>query len=496
MSKISGFVEEKSSQFKSAVYETSKEILGCDVKNHEDWFDDNDPELSRLLQERNQARANMLNRTTRATKAKFRHLSRLLQKRCRMLKNQWWQTKAAELQENADLNDMRGFYHGIKASYGPKVSYPDQLLALDNITLLTEKKDLLTRWTEHFNTLLNEVSDVNLDIPKSLEQSTIQTWMDDCPDMMELCEVIDSLSNGKSPGADGIHPEVIKRGGQTLLEKLYEIKCDIWQTGLPPQDWKDAQLITLYKKGDRRQCGNYRGISLLSIAGKIFARIFLNRLSKHAESFLPEAQCGFRAGRGTVDMIFSLKQIQEKCIEQNMGLYMVFVDFTKAFDTVNRAALWIVLKKLGCPKHFTTLVSALHSGMKARVWIKGELSDPFSVRNGVKQGCVLAPTLFSIYLAVVLQRAFNNCVRGVLIQSRPGADLFNVNQFKSTRSTQGLLIREFMFADDTAFVAHNHAHAQEIITRFAAAAKDYGLKINIKKTEVLYQPSLFRQILS
>ena len=103
-----------------------------------------------------------------------------------------------------------------------------------------------------------------------------------------------------------------------------------------PQDWKDAQSVMIFKKGDRRICGNYRGISLLSIPGKVFARILLNRLTQHVEQFLPEAQCGFRAGRGTSDMIFSLRQIQEKCIEQNMPLYMIFVDFTKAFDTVNR----------------------------------------------------------------------------------------------------------------------------------------------------------------
>ena len=180
--------------------------------------------------------------------------------------------------------------------------------------------------------------------------------------------------------------------------------------------------------------------------------------------------------------------MREKCIEQQMPLYMVFVDFTKAFDTVNRSALWSILRKLGCPDHFTCLIASLHQGMKASVSLKGELSEPFSVNNGVKQGCVLAPTLFSLYLTVVLNQAFKDHHQGVMLQCRPGADLFNVSQFKSSRSTTGAVVRELMFADDIAFVAHSHADAQDIITRFADSARIFGLKINIKKTEVMYQP--------
>ena len=125
--------------------------------------------------------------------------------------------------------------------------------------------------------------------------------MDACPNIEEVSKAISMLSDGKSPGADGIHPELLKCGGHLLEQHLHEIIVDAWNTKNPPQAWKDAQLVTLFKKGDRRLCGNYRGISLLSIPGKVFARILLNRLTTHAESFLPEAQCGFRPNRGTVD---------------------------------------------------------------------------------------------------------------------------------------------------------------------------------------------------
>ncbi|KAK2160295.1 hypothetical protein NP493_1657g00052 [Ridgeia piscesae] len=130
-------------------------------------------------------------------------------------------------------------------------------------------------------------------------------------------------------------------------------------------------------------CGNYRGISLLSIAGKILARILLNRLSTHIPpEVLPETQCGFRGRRSIVDMIFCLRQLQEKCIEQDRPLYMVFVDFSKAFDTVGRTELWQLMRKYGCPEKFPTIIEALLTGMMAKVSVRGEVSESLSVTNG------------------------------------------------------------------------------------------------------------------
>ena len=116
-----------------------------------------------------------------------------------------------------------------------------------------------------------------------------------------------------------------------------------WEKGTLPQDPRDAVIISLYKnKGEKTNCSNYRSITLLSIAGKILARVLLNRLIPTiAQENTPESQCGFRSNRGTVDMIIVLRQNNtEKCREQNVGLYAAFVDLTKAFDTVSRDGLW------------------------------------------------------------------------------------------------------------------------------------------------------------
>lgn len=107
-----------------------------------------------------------------------------------------------------------------------------------------------------------------------------------------------------------------------------------------PQEMRDANIKTLFKnKGDRSDCNNYRRISLLSIVGKAFARVILNRLQLLADRIYPEAQCGLRARRSTIDMIFSFRQVLKKFREQRGPLYIAFIDLTKAFDLVSKKGL-------------------------------------------------------------------------------------------------------------------------------------------------------------
>ena len=122
---------------------------------------------------------------------------------------------------------------------------------------------------------------------------------------------------------------------------------------------RDAKIITHFKnKGERSDCNNYRGISLLSVIGKVFAKVILIRLQKLSERVYPESQCGFRAGRSTIDMVFSLHQLQEKCREQQMPLYIAFIDLTKAFDLIGTDGLFQILPKIGCPPKLKSIIES------------------------------------------------------------------------------------------------------------------------------------------
>ncbi len=146
---------------------------------------------------------------------------------------------------------------------------------------------------------------------------------------------------------------------------------------------------------------NYRGISLLIIIGKAFAKVLLRR-QLLAERVYPEPQCGFRAQRSTIDMIFSLRQMQEKRREQRQPLYIAFIDLTKALDLQEGSI------QIGCPPKLLSIIISFHDGMQGTVQFDGSSSEPFPILRDVKQDCVPALTLFGILFSVVLSYAFKS----------------------------------------------------------------------------------------
>ena len=263
----------------------------------------------------------------------------------------------------------------------------------------SDSKRVVARKREYFPKLLNVPGDIVRETLDNISQRITKTSLDEIPTMDEIARAIAGLKDGKTPGGDVIPAEAWKHEGGNLLSRLHQLITNAWEVGYVPQAWKDASIVTIYKKYDRADCGNYVGIYLLSITGNSFARILLNRLSTHVTpEVVPETQCGFRGNRSTVTMIFCLRQLQEKCTEQDRPMYVVFVDFSKAFDAVVRTGLWLLLRKYGCPE----MIEALHAGMMANVSVGGEVSESFSITNGVKQGCALATTHFSIFLSAML----------------------------------------------------------------------------------------------
>jgi hypothetical protein len=382
------------------------------------------------------------------------------------------------------------FLSAIKAVYGPSRPSTSPLLSASG-TLLKEKSAINERWREHFSTLLNRPSTVSSEALDQIPQRPTMDSLDAPPTMEEVTKAIHQTSSGKATGMDGIPAEFFKAAGPVALETFHCVLCSIWDTEDMPQEFRDATIVSLYKnKGSKSDCGNYRGISLLSIAGKIMARIILNRLIPTvSENNLPEAQCGFRPDRSTVDMIFAVRQVQEKCKEQNLDLYAVFIDLTKAFDTVNREALWKILQKFGCPDKFTNMIRLFHDNMTGLVLSGGDASQPFNISNGVKQGCVLAPVLFNLFLTCALNHAVRDIQDGVYLKYRMDGSLFDLRRLNAKTKTTERTILEALFADDCALMAHTESALQHTVDKFAEAFRLFGLTISLGKTEVMFQPT-------
>ena len=251
---------------------------------------------------------------------------------------------------------------------------------------------------------------------------------------------------------------------------------------------RDAKIVTLYKnKGARSDCNNYRGISLLIIVGKLFAKVLLSRLQQLAERVYPESQCGFRAERSTRDMVFSLRQLQEKCREQQGPLYIAFIDLTKVLDLVSRDGLFKALPKIGCPPILLSMVRSFHDNMQATIQYEGSLSEPFEIKSGVKQGCVIAPNLFGILFSLLLRHAFGSETEGVYMHTRADGKLFNASRLRAKTKVRPITIRDMLFADDAAVTSHTVEGLRRLMNVFSQACKDFGLTISLKKTNVVGQ---------
>ena len=172
------------------------------------------------------------------------------------------------------------------------------------------------------------------------------------------------------------------------------------------------------------------------------------------------------------------------------------MDLTKAFDLVSRDGLFKLLPKVGCPPIVLSLTKSFHSDMKGTVRFDGSTSVPFNIVSGVKQGCVLAPTLFGIFFSLMVKYAFGHASEGILLHTRSDGRLFNLARLKAKTEIRRVLIRDLLFADDDAVVAHSAQHLQALLDRFSLASKEFGLSISLKKTNFLCQgtpspPSIF-----
>ena len=477
------------------IHQQALKHFGSQVRKRNDWFDDE--VLLPLVEAKRAALLKAERAPTRQNKNALRVASAELQKGARRCANEYWLNLAEMIQTSADMGNLRDMYGGIKTAVGSKKKRSAPLKDLDG-NLLTDKSDQLRRWTEHYSGLYGSDSQVDMAAIEEIPDVEQLLELDAVPTMDDLEAAITNLSNNKATGSDGLPAEVLKlfaKVGSPVMLDLHAMIVSFWRNQEVPQSLKDCQFTQLYKnKGDMSDCNNYRGISLLSVFGKAIARILLKRLQVLGEKVYPESQCGFRASRSTMDMVFTLRLLQEKCREKRVPLFTAFVDLAKAFDTVSREGLFRVLQKIGCPPTLLSVIRSLHDGMEARVSFDGDVSASFPVNRGVKQGCVLAPCLFNIYFSCLLRHAFSNNKLGVYMHTRYDGGLFNVRRFGAKTKVSPTTITDLLFADDAALVAHSADELQELLNKFAASCAAFGLLVSNSKTVVMCQEPVVSEV--
>ena len=165
----------------------------------------------------------------------------------------------------------------------------------------------------------------------------------------------------------------------------------IWKTQQWPQNYKRSVFIAILKKGNAKDCSNYRTIALISLASKVILKILQAKFQQYANRERPDVQAGFGKGRGTRDQIANILWIIKKAREFQKSIYFCFIDYAKAIDCVGHNKLWKILKEMGIPDHLTCLLRNLYAGQEATVRTGHGITDWFQTGKGVRQGCILSP---------------------------------------------------------------------------------------------------------
>ena len=195
----------------------------------------------------------------------------------------------------------------------------------------------------------------------------------------------------KDSGSDGIPVELFQVLKDNAVKMLQSICQQIWKTQQWPQDWKRSVFIPIPKKDNAKECINYHRVALISHSSKVMLKILQDRVQQYINSELPDAQAGFRKGRGTREQIANIHWIIKKAEEFQKNIYFCFIDHARAFDCVHHNKLWKILKEMEILDHPTCLLRNLYADQEATVRTGHGTTDWFYIGKGVRQGCILSP---------------------------------------------------------------------------------------------------------
>ena len=447
-------VETMTSVFNTVLTETANEQLGKHRRKTQPWVTD---KILDMCDERRDLKKHK--NTTRA--GEYREINKKIRKNMTKAKEEWLENKCTEIEENLSKNNTGKAYQVVKELTQQKQARVSNIQDKEG-NCLTEEKAIINRWTEYCSELYNHQNKGDPNVLLCQESNND----DDFPILKEEVEAaIKSLKSGKSAGIDNIPAELIKHGGEAVTDVLTRICNKIWQTGEWPTPWTQSLIITLPKKGNLQNCQNYRTISLISHASKVMLKVILNRLKPLAEEIIAEEQAGFRTNRSTTEQIFNLRVLCEKYSQHQQDIYHVFIDFKKAFDKVWHDALWATMKKYNMGQKLIQTIKELYAKATSAVFVQGAVGDWFHTSVGVRQGCLLSPTLFNVFLERIMTDALED--------------------HNGTVSIGGRVITNLRFADDIDGLAGSEKELASLVNHLDKTSNRYGMEISGEKTKLM-----------
>lgn len=446
-------------EMKKIFHEAAEETIGKRArKKTKPWI--TDEALQMAAEKRNARQSN--------NKERYQQLKREVQQVIRRDKRQWLSNECNKITEYDDQHKSKELFKQIKTMTRKPLSAKQMSVKDKQGNTLTDPGEVLTRWNEYGKELFCSPEN-------EIKRKFTKTTETEPPPLVEEVEsAVKHLKNGKSPGLDNIPAELIKHAGVNCIKTLHLICTNIWIQQEWPEDWKQQELVMLHKAGDPKECSNYRTIALISHTSKILLHIILNRLKAKIEFELAEEQAGFRAGRSTGDMLCALQILIEKLNEAKHEGYIIFIDYSKAFDNVSHDNLFTTMTKMGFPSHLVSLLRSLYTDQQATIRWNNDHSAPFEIKKGVRQGCILSPHLFSIYTEQIMREA---------------------DIEETGISVGGRKISNLRYADDTALCASTHEAADQLLQTINYAGQLKNMKLNAKKTKVMHiGPNVYQPI--
>ena len=322
----------------------------------------------------------------------------------------WWDAQAQKVQDASDQGDSFGVFSTFRELRSRGSSVRAGEVRPQNV------EEERAAWANHFAAIGAGEGEVAVRVWDNVPELTaMDSVLGSAPAPNELHAALRQMSLGKAAGSDEVTAELLKFGGDSFWEAVVRVCREQWlllTEAAPgevvswPAEWCVGLVVPLWKKkGSRKEKGNWRGITLLSVGSKLLARVVATRLRSFYDCHLGHHQFGFRQGRGVDDALQVTRRLVEEVatsLDTSAGIELSFHDIEKAYPRVCRTALWTLLERWGCDLSLLKVLKMLHGGTSYKVRVHGGLSAPFIMERGLREGCPSSPVLFNIYHAAVM----------------------------------------------------------------------------------------------